>query len=313
MDKVYIGEIIREERLKQKMTQEALCEGICSPVTLSRLETGDQPPTYSKVKALLEKLGLSDDLYKVVNNADELRAETLGKELRAKVIAFEKAAGPEKAARRAEAYEATRQLEELAGDEPSIRQRIIQDRCVLGKPNGPYSPAQQRELLMEALRLTVPRFDPNQLDRSRYTQEEVSLINQIAVTYAWEGKSDKAINLYRQLLAYIRDHNRQLSRYANQLAMITFNYARELDMVGRYSEAQEIAELGQQTCIDYDQHQFHPGLLHILAECQHFLGNDTESRELYRQAYYFYKIRRDNINLNILKQDVLEQLGVELE
>ena len=313
MDKVYIGEIIREERLKQKMTQEALCEGICSPVTLSRLETGDQPPTYSKVKALLEKLGLSDDLYKVVNNADELRAETLGKELRAKVIAFEKAAGPEKAARRAEAYEATRQLEELAGDEPSIRQRIIQDRCVLGKPNGPYSPAQQRELLMEALRLTVPNFDPEQLDRLRYTQAEISIINHIAVTYVWDGELMQAIDLYRQLFDYIQAHNQQLSRYANQLAMVAHNYARELDTVGQYQEAARVAELGRQACINYDQQQFHPGLLHILAECQHYLGNDTESRELYFQAYYFYKICRDYINLKILKQDVLEQLGIELK
>lgn len=312
MDKVYIGEIIREERLKQKMTQEALCEGICSPVTLSRLENGDQPPSYSKVKALLEKLGLSDDLYKVVNNADELRAETLGKELRAKVIAFEKALGPEKAARRAEAYEATRQLEELAGDEPSIRQRIIQDRCVLGKPHGPYSPAQQRELLLEALQLTVPQFDPNQLDRARYTQEEISLINHIAVTYALEGSSDRAIDLYRQLLDYIQAHNRQLSRYANQLAMVAHNYARELDAVEQYQEAVRIAEIGRTTSNQYGYHQLHPGLLHILAECQHYLGNDAESQKLYLQAFYLYQSFEDQPNLEILKRDVLDQLGLQL-
>lgn len=313
MDKVYIGEIIREERLKQKMTQERLCEGICSPVTLSRLETGDQPPTYSKVKALLEKLGLSDDLYKVVNNADELRAETLGKELRAKVIAFEKATGPEKASRWAEAYEATRQLEELAGDEPAIHQRIIQDRCVLGKPDGPYSPAQQRELLLEALRLTAPGFDRERLDRSRHTQEEISLINQIAVTYAYEGNSAQAIQFYRRLLAYIQVHNQQLSRYANQLAMVAHNYARELAVTGSYQEAVRIAEIGRKTCVDYDQQQFHPGLLHILAECQHYMGNDAESRELYLQAYYFYKACEETENLHLLKQDVREQLGLELD
>lgn len=313
MDKVYVGELIREERIRQKMTQEELCDRICSRVTLSRLENGDQPPSYSKVKALLERLGLSDDLYKVINNADELNAENLGKELRAKVIAFEKAAGPEKAARRAEAYEATRQLEELAGDEPSIRQRIIQDRCVLGKPDGPYSPAQQRELLLEALHLTAPSFDPERLDHSRYTQEEVSLINQIAVTYAYEGNSAQAIQFYQRLLAYIQAHNRQLSRYANQLAMVAHNYARELAVTGSYQEAIRIAEIGRKTCVDYDQQQFHPGLLHILAECQHYLGNDAESRELCLQAYYFYKACEETENLHLLKQDVREQLGFELD
>lgn len=313
MDKVYIGEIIREERTKQKVSQEKLCERICSPVTLSRLENGTQPPSYPKVKALMEKLGISDDLYKVVNNADELKAESLGKEIRAKVIAFEKAAGPEKEARRAEAWEATQRLEALAGDEPSIRQRIVQDRCVLGTAQGPYSPAEQRTLLMEALHLTVPKFDPARLDRFRYTQEEVSLINQIAVTYAWEGDSEQAIALYRQLLAYIQTHNQQLSKYAGQLTMVAYDYARELDVTGQYQEAARIAELGRKACVLYDEHQFHPGLLHILAECQHYLGNDTESRELYLQAYYFYKACGENKNLKLLKWDAKEQLGLELD
>lgn len=313
MDKVYIGEIIREERVRQKVSQEKLCEEICSPVTLSRLENGAQPPSYPKVKALLERLGLSDDLYKVVNSADELRAENLGKEVRAKVVAFEKAAGPEKKARWAEAWEATCRLEKFAKDEPSIRQRIIQDRCVLGIERGPYSPAEQRELLLGALKLTKPRFDPDRLDRSRYTQEEISLINHIAVTYAWEGNSDLAINLYRQLLAYIQTHNQQLSRYANQLTMVAHNYARELDGVGDYREAARIAEIGRQACVLYDSQQFHPGLLHILAECQHYLGNDTESRELYLRAYYFYKACEAGKNLDLLRRDVKEQLGFELD
>lgn len=313
MDKVYVGEIIREERIKQKVSQEKLCEEICSPVTLSRLENGAQPPSYPKVKALLERLGLSDDLYKVVNSADELRAENLGKEVRAKVIAFEKAAGPEKKARWAEAWEATCRLEEFAKDEPSIHQRIIQDRCVLGTERGPYSPAEQRELLLGALKLTKPRFGSERLDRSRYTQEELGLINHIAVTYAWEGNSDPAIDLYRQLLAYIQTHNQQLSRYANQLAMVAHNYARELDGVGDYQEAVRIAEIGRKVCVDYNQQQFHPGLLHILAECQHYLGNDAESRELYLRAYYFYKACEEGKNLNLLKQDAREQLGLELD
>lgn len=312
MDKVYIGEIIREERVRQKVSQEKLCEEICSPVTLSRLENGAQPPSYPKVKALLERLGLSDDLYKVVNSADELRAETLGKEIRAKVIAFEKAVGPEKEAQRAEAWEATQRLEELAGDEPSIRQRIVQDRCVLGTERGPYSPAEQRELLLGALKLTKPRFDPEGLDRSRYTQEEISLINQIAVTYAWEGNSDPAINLYRQLFAYIQTHNQQLSRYASQLTMVAFNYARELGLSGQYTDAIQIAEIGRATSNQYGSHQFHPGLLHILAECWHYLKDDEKSSELYLQAFYLYRAFGDKDNLEILKKDAWAQLGLKL-
>lgn len=313
MEKVYIGEIIREQRTKLKLSQEALCDGICSRVTLSRLENGTQPPSYLTTKALLERLGLSDDLYKVINNAAELAAETLSKEVRAKVIAFETAAGPEKAALREEAWEATRQLEAVALDEPWVKQRIAQDRCVLGKPEGPYSPAEQREILWDALGLTLPGFDLAHMDRLRYTQEEIGLLNHIATTYAQEGSSGQAIQIYQPLLDYIQKHNQQLSRYANQLTMVTYNYARELAMTGQHSDAVNIAEIGRRACVDYGQQQFHSGLLHILAECQHYLGNEAESRELYLRAYYLYKACESRTNLNLLKQSAKEQLGLDLD
>ncbi len=313
MEKVYIGEIIREQRIKLKLSQEDLSDGICSRVTLSRLENGTQPPSYLKTKALLERLGISDDLYKVINNAAELAAETLSKEVRAKVIAFRKAAGAEKTALREEAWEATRQLEAVAMEEPWVQQRIAQDRCVLGKPEGPYSPVEQREILWNTLRLTLPNFDPEHMDRFRYTQEEIGLLNHIATTYAWEGNSEQAIQIYQQLLDYIQSHNQQLSRYANQLTMVAQNYAIELGKVERYEEAIEIAETGRKICVEYDSHQFHPGLLYVMAECQHFLGNDRESERLYTQAYYLYKAFGWGRNLELLKKDAQVQLGLTFE
>lgn len=310
MEKVYIGEIIREQRTKLKISQEELCDGICSQVTLSRLENGAQAPSYLKTKALLERLSLSDDLYKVVSSAAELAAETLSKEVRAKVITFRKATGPDKAALRADAWEATQRLESVTTEEPWVKQRIAQDRCVLGKPEGPYSPQEQREILWETLHLTLPHFDLEHMARFRYTQEEIGLLNHIATTYALEGNSQQAIQIYQQLIDYIQSHNQQLSRYANQLTMVAQNYAIELAKAGQYEDAIEIAEIGRKICVEYDRHQFHPGLLHVMAECQHFLGHDEESEKLYTQAYYLYKAFGGGRNLDLLKKDAHAQLGL---
>lgn len=314
MEKVYIGEIIREQRVKLKMSQEELCDQICSPVTLSRLETGDQAPYYRNVKALLEKLGLSNDLYKVFNSKKELDVEDMEKTVRAKVVAFNKAASADRTSRREDALKALDELEALSSPlDPLTRQRILRDRIVLGTPEGPYSPKEQRELLLEALHLTAPGFDPDNIERFRYTQEEAGLINQLAITYAQSGETDRAIAIYRQLLHYIQKNNRQLSRYAGQLTMVSLNYAIELDKTGRYEEAIEIAEAGRKACVSYSEHQFHPGLLYVMAECWHHLGDDEASRELYTQAYYLYKAFDGGDNLELLKKDAQEQLGMIFE
>ncbi len=38
MKEVFLGEVIRQRRLELGLTQEELCEGICEPMTISRLK-----------------------------------------------------------------------------------------------------------------------------------------------------------------------------------------------------------------------------------------------------------------------------------
>lgn len=182
----------------------------------------------------------------------------------------------------------------------------------LGTPAGPYPPVRERELLLEALQLTVSGFDVSRIDNFRYTQEETEIINKIAITYTMEGDRRTAIVVYRQLLSYIQENNQQLSRYANQLTLVAYNYARELDVDGQYDEAVRAAELGRKAAVQYGYYQFLPGLLHILAECWHYLGKDEKSKELYFQAFYVYKAYESRHGLEILKKDALEQLGLTL-
>ena len=42
---ILIGWIIKQTREEIGLTQEQLCEGICTPATLSRIENGKQAPS----------------------------------------------------------------------------------------------------------------------------------------------------------------------------------------------------------------------------------------------------------------------------
>lgn len=313
MYRIPIGQFIRERRQEKGITQEKLCSGICDVATLSRIENGRIIPRNLILHALLDKLGIPDTYYTVPMDEYEKRIRPLQEEARARVIAFGKAGWADKAARREEALSALQELEELAEkDDRSTRQRVLGDRVTLGTPEGPYPAEKQRELLLEALGLTISNFDISRIDDFRYTQEETGLINRIAITYVLEENRETAIFIYRQLLDYIQENNRQLFRYAGQLTMVTFNLARELSIEARYQEAINIAESGRKACVKYDDHQVHPQLLAILANCYAHLNRKEESEEFYRQAYYLYKAFEDLEGITHLKNDARDTLQLQL-
>ena len=57
MKNVFLGEYVKQRRLDLGLTQEQLCDGICEPMTLSRLENGKQTPSRNRINALLQRLG----------------------------------------------------------------------------------------------------------------------------------------------------------------------------------------------------------------------------------------------------------------
>lgn len=58
-----IGEIIKRERKAQKISQEKLAEGICTPSWLSKIETGTCIPTIATFELLMQRLGKNASQY----------------------------------------------------------------------------------------------------------------------------------------------------------------------------------------------------------------------------------------------------------
>ncbi len=312
MRELFLGEYIRQERRKQGLTQERLCAGICEPITISRLENGKQMPSYGRVRALLQRLGLPDERFYALLSKHELEIKTLEDEIRADVIRFERASPEDRPRIRAAGLQKLEELEKLTEpDDRLSRQYIIARRVTLGKPDGPYRPEERLELLLDALRLTVPGLDLEALDLGLYSMEETTLLNQIAITYSQLGQPKKAIDIYRQLLRYVQKHySSGMSRYAGKLTLIACNYAHELFKVGRYDDALEAAELGRKACVEYAHYQFLPIILHLMGECRFRQGDVDRCKEYYRDAYCLYKVIGDEHDRLLLEKDIAEHLGL---
>ena len=264
------------------------------------------------LKALLEKLGLPAGQFFALMGKDDIAIESLQKNIRSDKLRLRRAAKSEQGKIRNQILTQLEELAELGGeDNRFVQQFILSTKASIGRPDGPYSPEERLEMLLEAIRLTVPRFDLKNIPGFQYSVMEVIVINQIARTYARMGDRKKAISISRRLLKYIEKYNKGLDKYPRQFCLVAHNCAIDLALEKQYGDALALAEKGQQVSVQKGDYQFLPGFLSTQAECHFFLGNLEKSKHLYYEAYYLYEILEDDTNRAIVEEEIKERLGLD--
>lgn len=312
MQELFIGETIRQERLRDGKTQGQLCEGLCDPFTLSRIESGKQTPSRNLTSALLQRLGLPHDRYYTFLTAREAEADALRTQIDSCAARFQQSLGTEKEQARLDALERLDRLEAVTEADDNIgRQYVLAARAALDGETGPDGFAARLDMLLEAIRLTVPHFDLEAIGERLYSIDEMKIISLIAGTYSEAGQHEKAAGIFNQLLTYVRGHYQNVTNPSRYLSPATLNYAKELCLTGRCAEALHVAELGQQLCLDYGYCQSLPGLLAVMAECRYAMGEYEQSRALYCQAYYLFKETGSASGLAGVEEEARKRLGLE--
>lgn len=312
MEQMLIGSYIRQKREDKGLTLRQLCDGICTVSTLSRIESNGQAPSIGIVKALLERLGLPAGKFFALLSESEIDADRLRKKIHSNRIRLRRAVDPERRAIREEILADLETLEELGGeDNRFVRQFVLSVRATVGGTEGPFDPEMRLDLLMRAIRLTVPRFDLKEIAGFQYRTEEIIIVNQIARVYASTGDRKKAIGISSQLLRYIEKNNQDLEHYPRQFCLVAHNYAIDLGLEKQYEKAIPLAEKGRKICAERGDYEFLPGFLAILAECLYFTGNYAQSAKLYFQAYYLYQALEDADNCATMRREMNERLGLQ--
>ena len=304
MKEFHIGEVIKQRRIELGLTQEELCEGIYEPPTMSRIETGRQTPSRTKLNALLQRLGLPDDRYYALLSDNETKIADLQKEIVSCNVLRKQETG----------LEMIEELERIADpQDTTIQQFILRSKVILGKLEDgeiePYSLEQRQEMLMQAIRLTSPKFNLEEIDRGLYSLDEVKIINQIAGVFSDTKQNKKAIEIYNQLLRYIKKHFQNILQSGGILPLVCYNYSREFVLVKHYDDALEMAQLGWQACVEYGQYYYLPSIVALIAECHHLLGDDEQSMEHYRRAYYLSQTINNSSCLNTVISEVQQYFG----
>lgn len=294
-----IGLFIKKKREEQHIRQEDLCRGICDKSTLSRIERGKQEPSSGILGVLLQRLGINEDQLAVLLGPKDFEISDLQKE----IVALNSQKEYEKAA------EKIRRLEQLVEPTDKITQQFILRSKALAYFPEDY-PA-SRDLLFQALSLTLPDFDFDHISDYLLGIEEVKILNQLANSYSEAGDRRFAIHIYRQLFEDPRKRLFNIEAELTLLPLLAYNYSRLLDLERRYEEEIEIATLGQKTCIKYNKCQYLGGLLLNISCALRELGQDKESRSKLIDSFYAYHLMGDESSCNLIIQ-YAQNNGIEL-
>lgn len=296
-----IGLFIKKKREEQHIRQEDLCRGICDKSTLSRIERGKQEPSSGILGVLLQRLGINEDQLAVLLGPKDFEISDLQKE----IVALNSQKEYEKAT------EKIRRLEQLVEPTDKITQQFIL-RCK-ALAYFPRNYPASRDLLLQALSLTLPDFDFDHISDYLLGIEEIKILNQLANSYSEEGNRRFAIHIYHQLFEDFHKRLFNIESTISLFTMLAYNYSRLLGLERRYEECIEIATLGQDICIRHNRCQYLGGLLLNIGYALHELGRDEESKSALTDAYYANRVMKKYSSCKVVQTYAKDHLNLILD
>ena len=230
-----VGKIIKEARIRRNISQEILCNGLCSTPTLSKIESCKQNPNKKLMEALLQRLGLPIGIYNVSVSSVEFKRSLIETEIRAHLAKRE---------------DITDLLEEYrtAGKEMGALEK--QFYLFVGANNQDTKTYQK--ILLEALRQTVPNFTlDTPLTQMLLTETELMILFNLSKTFLWEGDAKTMEKLCYNIKAYLETQEIDNAEKSKILPHVLLHLANLEEKMGNFEKEAELAQQGIDCCIQY--------------------------------------------------------------
>jgi transcriptional regulator with XRE-family HTH domain len=268
MDKNTLGEIICRLRRKAGLTQEALAEGICSPVSVSRIENGKQMPSGKVLEQLLERLGTGTYQLCNVYYENECQAslhQTLTE------IGEQVSAGDFVQAR-----EALQQLSTKKMDSVNLQHTKMLLAAIRMQENS--ADADLEAELINALCLTKPDIDLEDCRSELFSPTEINLLVMLTAAKYMEGKNLEAIRLGEEVMFALDRNQSRLSDYKIFQINLAYNLGKILQAEERYKEAILYAKKAEEISIRGTEQFLLPEIEFEIAQILGKMGKPQESR-----------------------------------
>ena len=217
-----IGALIQQLRMEQCISQETLCQGLCSKSKLSKIENGFLQPDIALAQTLLQRLGKSDTVFTFFGNSHEEKLQNLRLRLTQTPLTSID-----------EILTYSQEMLKLCSskDVLYIQYAIYRkSRCICDSHKN-------AQALLDALNITVPNFDFNNMHNYHLSWLELTILNNYCAVYSDIAPSKAILYLYKLLDYYdyskldILEKKRFFSVTLNTLIRKLYNQKRFAELV----------------------------------------------------------------------------------
>ena len=286
-----VGILIKKLRMQQGMKQEDLAYPIIEQSTLSRIENGQTMPNKSTTEMLLERLGYNPGSIDIIIDKKTTDIQKTMDELY-ELISIE-SIHDDQAERTKKAEELISMLEgddEFMGERVN-RQYILLNKamCALHRKDEADSSA-VLEMLMEAMKITIPEYDEKDIDKYYLSKQDVRIINLTTMVYRDSGRVNDGINVLSLLKKNFEETNIDKESKGEYYARVVYALATLLAHAERYEEAIKMCNRAAEICIETGVFRLLPLVTAYKAKCLYKLGDKDEYPNLLKQSYYASKM-----------------------
>lgn len=252
MGRYQLGDIIRMTRKSLSITQEQLCEDICSVETLSRIENGSQNPSRDTYELLMERMGrFRERAYSVLSVSDLKVLEKMKLfEDYVKLYDFNNA------------NNILKKIKEKLGNSTLDKQFLIRAQCLVDYYLNRIDKEEFLDGLQKAIRLTIPKYGTISLSNWPLNFNETLIIVNIAIAYSEKEEYQNAIDTIEEAYNALKHSYMEEELRAILLVAIANNISKWYGLIGKHEEAIAIAKEGIQYCKKYKLGNALPNLLY---------------------------------------------------
>jgi len=294
----HIGELIYLLRTERNINQRNLAQGICDRASLSKIENKNIETEIYKIEALFQRLGR----YPYYYTSNYLSKEEF-KEYRIKydIVDLLSIREYQVVIGLIEKLEKSKYFQSNLG-----KQFILSSKSAIKDESDKEDNAKKLESLYEAINMTIPNFDENDVHKYNLTFDEILILNRIAIRHSSMMNQLKAVSLLEKLLQNLDENyvdERERMRLYN---FILANYCNELVGLGMFDKALENAGKGWKLELKWDFFKVLPSFAATKAIVYLKQGEKEKSIPYFTMVYFSSLLTNRLDNAELIQKFILE-------
>lgn len=300
-----IGDLIAILRQNAGMTQRELCEGVCSQANLAKFEINDVEIGAYYAEAFMQRFGRDVNQYfYTFMSLKEFNEKQMRDEITSRLVARDYNG----------AEELLEDLKTKKTYQKGVNLQFVKksEASIFASKNSHAHP-EYFNMLHDAIKITKPKFDENEVDRYRLTYYEIILVHGMAMHHCESGRLTQGIRLYERLIDSMDKFYVDELEKVRMYPLLLYAYSKYLGLVKRHDEALEIVDKGETMEVKHGRltllHSFAVNRGYNLCET----GKKKESVPYIALAYYGSALLGQSDNQQRTVAYAKEHLDVEFD